>query len=90
MRETWGNWGGNWTLLFERYALLKKHQLCFAFAALRPAVLALHTHTLTQTHMLQLTLVSPHCVWFALVLLLAFVNSIKWLCMSESCEFSDF
>lgn len=60
-----------------------KHQLCFAFAALRPAALAQRTHTHTDTH-------AAHCVWFALVLLLAFVNSTNWLCMSESCKFSDF
>lgn len=43
-----GNWGGSWILLSERYALFQKHQLCFAFAALRPAVLAWHTHTHTD------------------------------------------
>lgn len=50
MRETRGNRGGNWILLSERYARFKTHQLCFAFAALRPAALAKHTHTHAHTH----------------------------------------
>lgn len=52
MRETGGkkNVKGTGFLLSERYAHFKKHQLCFAFAALRPAALAQHTHTHADTH----------------------------------------
>lgn len=42
--------GGTWTLVSERYALSKKHQLCFAFAALRLVGLAQRTHTHTDAH----------------------------------------
>lgn len=50
-------------------------------------MLWLGIRTLTKTHMLPLlTLVSLRCMWFALVLLLAFVNSSNCLCLSKSCK----
>lgn len=68
----------------------KKNRLCFAFAALRllyfgTAQAPSRRHTCSDL----LAPVSPHCVWFALVLLLTFVNRVNWLCMSESYGFSD-
>lgn len=53
-----------------------------SIASRRSGTARTHSHKHTCADFL--TQVSLHCVWFALVLLLAFVNRANWLCMSES------